>query len=186
MNAVLNRSFTRREQVLILVLVLAALVGLYFYAVHYPIVNRLEEIETEQEEIALRTEVAEKRASQYRAMKAELEEIFAMPEDQITVMPEYDNFQTLMNYFNVIFLGTDPVLNFDAVRTSGKIATRTVRFSFTAEGYAQAKHILDQLTDTGFRCLLDSVSLVPSESDGEVELSPLRVSGTVTFYELAA
>ena len=49
MNAVLTRRFTRREQGMILVLVLVILVGLYFYAVHYPIVNRLEEIGQERE-----------------------------------------------------------------------------------------------------------------------------------------
>ena len=186
MNAVLTRSFTRREQAMLLVLVLAILVGLYFYAVHYPIVNRMEEIEQETEEVALATTVAETRYAQYKAMKAELDEIFAMPEDELTVMPEYDNFQTLMNYFNVIFLGTDPSLNFDAVRTSGKIATRTVRFSFTAGDYAQAKRILGQLTGTGFRCLMENVSLTPADNNEEVESGVLKVSGTITFYELAA
>ena len=186
MNAVLTRSFTRREQVMIIVLVLTILVGLYFYAVHYPIVNRMDEIAQEHEELALKTEVAEARYAIYQSMKAELEKIFAMPKDELTVMPEYDNFQTLMNYFNVIFQGTDPSLNFDAVRVDGKIAARTVRFSFTAEGYAQAKRILGQLTGTGYRCLMENVSLVPVDNEEEVETGALKVSGSITFYELAA
>ena len=186
MNAVLTRRFTRREIVLMLVLVLIFLIGMYFYLVHYPITQRLEEIETERDEIAFNTEIAEMRLGVYQSMKAELDEIFAMPEDEITVMPEYDNIETLINYFHFVLNGTDPVLNYDAVTVNGKIAMRTIRFSFTAAGYDQAKLILGQLAGTGYRCLMQSVSIVPDENGGEVETGALKVSGTITFYELAA
>ena len=196
MRNALTRTFTRREVVLMLVLVLIVLVGAYFYAVHYPVTTRLAEIETEREDLELNTTVAETRAAIYRSMKSELEEIFAMPEDEITVMPEYDNIQALMNYFNVIFAGTDPTLNYDEVRMNGNIAARTIRFHFTAPNYAHAKTILGQLTATGYRCLLESVSMSPVEErltdkDGvelgirnEIENSRIQVSGTITFYEL--
>lgn len=186
MSNVLTRKLTRREQFLMLLLVLIIIIGLYFYLVHYPIEQRYEEIAAEREEIALQTDVAVVRAGIYQSMKMELDEIFAMPEEEITVMPEYDNIQTLMNYFNVIFVGTDPVLNYDAVRVNGKIATRTIRFTFTATDYNHAKKILGQLTDTGFRCQLESVSIVPAENGGEVETGAQKVSGTITFYELAS
>ena len=186
MSNVLTRRFTRRELFMMMLLVLVVLVGLYFYMVHYPITQRHEQIETERDEIALSTQVAEIRAGQYRDMKSELDEIFAMPEDELTVMPEYDNIQTLMNYFNVIFAGTGQALNFDEVRFNGNIAVRTMRFSFTASSYRHAKRILGQLTDTGFRCQMESVSIVPAEADGEVESGVLKISGSITFYEFAA
>lgn len=187
MNNLLNRRFSRREIALILLLVVILLVGMYFYFVHYPITQRHAEIEEEREEIALSTEVAEARYAVYQSMKSELAEIFAMPEDKLTVMPEYDNIQTLMNYFHVIFVdGTNEALNYDSVSVNGNIAKRTVRFSFTAVSYEQAKEILGQLAGTGYRCLLENVSLVPAESGGEVETGALRVSGTITFYELAS
>ena len=196
MSNVLTRRFTRREIALMLLLVLMGLVGAYFYFVHYPITNRLEEIAEERDEITMQTTVAESRYVRYKAMKAELDEIFAMPEDEITVMPEYDNIQTLMNYFNVIFAGTDPTLNYDEVRVNGNVAARTIRFNFTAENYTQAKTILGQLTGTGYRCLLESVSMSPIEERltdengvetdvrNVIENSRIKVSGTITFYEL--
>ena len=184
MNNLLTRSFTRREIILMLVLVLVLLVGLYFLVVHYPITERLAEIEDERDEIAFNTEVAQMRSQLYQSMKSELDEIFAMPENEITVMPEYDNNQTLLNYLHIIFEGTDVALSQDSPSVNGNIVTRNIRFSFTAESYDQAKLILGQLTGTGYRCLMHSVSLVPAENDHEVEDGPLKVSGTITFYEL--
>ena len=186
MNSILTRRFTRREIVLMMLLVLIALVGIYFYAVHYPIVQRHKEIESERNEVEFNTEVAQTRSVVYKSMKSELEEIFAMPGDELTVMPEYDNIQTLMNYFNVIFSGTDPALNFDEVYMDGKINVRTMRFSFKASSYKQAKKILGQLTSTGYRCMLENVSIVPEQNEGEIENGALKVSGVITFYELAS
>lgn len=183
MSDFLNRSFSRREKVLMLVLALVLVAGLYFLLVHYPVSQRMDEIELENEEILFEKDVADSRLAVYNDMKAELDEIFAMPEDEITVMPEFDNIQTLMNIFNDIFQGTGQTLNFDNVTYNGNIASRTMRFSFSAADYAQAKSILERLTGTGFRCLMDSVSFAPTE-DGSVESGALRVSGTITFYEL--
>lgn len=185
----LKRTFTRREIILMLLLALIALAGLYFYAVHYPIVNRMAQIDAETEDVLFQTDVANVRLGLYNSMKAELEEIFAMPEDQLTVMPAYDNFQTLLRHFNTIFEGHEPVLNFDTVKMNGNIAERTVRFTFSAQNWPEAREILTRLTGTGYRCLLDSLSFTPVEQEnredaGDVQNSPLKVTGSITFYEL--
>lgn len=182
MNNLMNRKFSGREKLLMLALVLVFLVGLYFYAVHYPITDRLAEIEAEEEELLFQQEVADTRLAIYNSMKAELEEIFAMPEEEITKMPDFDNRQTLLNYFNLIFAGTDQVLTFDEVRFNGNVAERTIRFSFNAYDFEKAKEVLANLTGSGYRCLLDSLSFGPS--GGTVEDGELRISGSITFYEL--
>lgn len=181
MNNVMNRRFSNRERVLMLLLVMILLVGLYFFLVHYPIANRMEEIEEERQEIEAEQAVADARLQTYNDMKAELEEIFALPEDQITKMPDYDNRETLLNYFNIIFAGTDQDLSFDNVQFNENVAERTMRFSFTAEDYDKAVEVLTSLTRAGFRCLLDSLSISPSS--GDLTEGSLRVSGTITFYE---
>ncbi len=188
MNSFINRSFSRREKLLMLFLVLILLAGLYFYLVHYPITSRLEEIDEETDEVLFQTDIANTRLGLYNDMKSELDEIFAMPEDQITVMPEYDNIQTLMNMFNVIFAGTQQNLSFDEVKINdNNVAERTVRFSFNADSYDHARQILSALTGTGYRCLMNSLSFSPVASQGQeksnVENSGLRVSGDITFYE---
>lgn len=183
MGGFLNRSLSRREIFLLLLLVIIVLIGLYFLLVHYPVVNELEDIELEKEEVAEDTEIAETTQQVYIKMTNELEEIFKMPPDELTVMPEYDNFETLMVDFNRIFAGTDPSLSFDQVSFNGNIATRVMRFSFTALSYEHARSVLTNLTGTGYRCLLDGLSLTPVDG-GDVGSAALRVSGAITFYEL--
>ncbi len=186
MSGFLNRSFSRREKGLLLLLVVVLLVGLYFKLVHYPIVSRMEEIEAETEETLDAQAVADVRLGIYNDMSAELEEIFAMPAEDITEMPAYDNEATLMGYLNYIFAGTDQNLNISKVQ-NGNIWERNVRFSFTARSYAQARGVITDLTHTGYRSLLDSLSFAPSggeEGEG-IETGELTVSGSITFYELA-
>lgn len=179
---VMNHRLSTREKLLLLLMVLILLVGLYFYLVHYPITERMEEISLEREDLLVQQAVADTRLQTYNDMKAELEEIFAMPEDEITVMPEYSNRETLLLYFDQIFAGTNQVLNFDDERVNDNIVERGVRFSFNADSYAQARDILTKLTvASGFRCLLDSLSVSPS--GGDLENGALRISGSITFYE---
>lgn len=178
----MNRSFSRREKILLLVLTLIGLVGLYFYLVHYPVTTQLAQIEEQRTAVADDTVIAQARQQVYLSMKAELEEIFSMPEDEITVMPKYDNIKALMREFNVIFDGADPELSFDPVTVEDGVAVRVMRFTFTSD-YKRAKDILEQLTGTGYRCLLDSLSITPEE--GNLETDVLQVSGTITFYEQA-
>lgn len=187
----LNRSFTRREIILLLVLALLLILGLYFYAVHYPIVNRTAEIDAEMDDVLFKLDVAKTRQGIYNSMKTELDEIFKLPEDELTVMPEYSNFQTLLNHFNTIFDGHEPVLSFDTVTFNGNIAARTVRFTFLASDWEEGREILSQLTSTGYRCLLDSLSFTSAGGDTNredfyVESSPLKISGSITFYELVS
>ncbi len=180
----IKRSLSRREKVLLLVLALIGLIGLYFYLVHYPIVNRMAEIENERGEVADQQIVADARSTIYKSMRSELDEIFAMPEDKITVMPEYDNIQVLMQHFNTIFANVNPELSFDSVTVSDGVAVRTVRFTFSASGYDEAKEVIKNLTGTGFRCLLSGLTFSPT--DGDLETNGVRVSGVITFYENAA
>lgn len=182
MSDFLNRSFSRREKLLMLLLVIVVLVGLYFYLVHYPITQRLDEIEQETDDVLLQQDVANTRLEMYNEMKEELAIVDAMPKDEVTILPEYDNIQTLMNMFNVIFAGTQQTLTFDNVRiNNNNVAERTMRFSFTARDYDHARQVLANLTGTGYRCLLDSLSF--AATDGNVETGTLRVTGNITFYE---
>lgn len=180
----INRNLSRREKVLLLVLVLIGLIGLYFYFVHYPIMERTAEIGSERDEVADQRIVADARSTIYKSMKDELDEIFAMPENKITVMPEYDNIQVLMQHFNTIFADVSPELTFDTVTVNDGVAVRTVRFSFSATGYGEAKEVIKNLTGTGFRCLLSGLTFTPT--DGDLETNGVRVSGVITFYENAA
>lgn len=195
----LMRNFTRREKVMLVILVLVLMVGLYFLCVHRPVENRLEELELEKEDLELQTTVATVKLSQRNKMKAELDEIFALPKDQITVMPPYNNLEALMVQFDSIFMGLEPKLSFPEVRFAEGIATRPIEFEFDAPGYDQARAILTRLTRTGQRALLDGLSIRPMDTvvtdrsgmlqnrtaGGDIKTESVSVKGTIYFYELA-
>ena len=196
----LMRSFSRREKVMLVILALVLVVGLYFLFVHRPVEARLEELALEQEDLDLQTQVAQIRLAQRNSMQAELDEIFALPKDRITVMPEYPNLEKLMMQFDSIFMGLEPRLSFPAVRFNEGIATRPIDFEFEAPSYEEGRAILTRLTRTGNRSLLDGLSITPSQirtttirgrvttqrvENGNIQEGSVVVKGTIYFYELA-
>lgn len=200
----LMRSFTKREKFLLLVLVLVMLVGLYVLGVHNPVKASLARLEGEKEDAELRLQVAQTRLGQYNDMKAELEEIFALPADQLTVMPPYDNTKALMVQFNHIFGELEYDLTFSPATFNDNVATRAVQFTFDAPSYEDARSIIQRLTHTGNRSLMNTLSIAPANTrtensrGGNINLRTDRaaqqrnihegaqtVSGTITFYELA-
>ncbi len=178
----LMHSFTKREKIVIFVLAIALVIGFYFIVIHYPVKTRLEEIAIEKTEVEDETTISMAVLENYKKMKDELEEILAMPEDKLTFMPEFDNVETLTLYFNTVFAGTAPNLSFSSASIDGNIASRTISFNFTAGSYQEAKNILTLLTGSGFRCLMQNVTISPTE--GDVAHNELRVSGNIVFYEL--
>lgn len=181
MSDFLNRSFTRREKLILLALLLAVLVALYFLVVHYPIVNRMEQIEHESEEVDKRLSEAAVKAAEYSNMKTELDRILAQPQDRISVMPPYSNIETLMRKLDVIFAGTGPDFSFGQASVRDNVAARSISFTCTAESYQDARRLLRDVTGTGWRCLLNSFTMTPLEES--LYGGRLRVSGVVTFYE---
>lgn len=202
----LMRSMGRREKTLLLVLVLLILAGLYMLLVHQPVERSMAKLAVEKEDAELRLEVAQIRLQKYGEMKAELEDIFAMPKDELTVMPPYDNAEALMVQLNNIFGELEYDLSFSEVVFNESVATRAVQFTFEAPSYEEARVIIDKLTHTGNRSLMNTLSIVPAEQSrnsrdgirlrttatgqagetgGGIRAGAQTVSGTITFYELA-
>lgn len=176
-------SFTKREKIVLLVLAVALVIGVYFIFIFYPVKTRLEEIDIEKINAEDETTISMAVLEKYRNMKDELEDILAMPEEELTYMPEYDNVETLTLYFNTVFAETAPNLSFSNPQINGNVASRTISFNFTADSYQSAKNILTLLTGSGFRCLMQNVSISPNEGK-DVERDKLTISGNIVFYEL--
>lgn len=183
----LMRSFTKREKIILLVLVVFLLVGFYFLVIHYPVTTRLEEIESEKLMVEDQTNLAITKGQVYVKMKNELNEIFSLPFDKITVMPIYDNQTQLLFNYQTIFEDLAPDLRLGDVKIEGNIATRTVTFTVTVADFEAAKDFIRKLTGTGFRCLLQNITVTPEQSgsdSGSLENGALRLTGNIIFYEL--
>lgn len=177
----MTRRFTLREKILLLIFILILLVGLYFFFVFYPVHNSLTEIDTEKQALEDRIMIQEARKGIYDDMKEELEEIFALPEDQITYMPDSDNRQDLMIKFHAIFEGIEETINYGSANLSNGIYSRTFSFSFNISSFEEAKRVVTELTRTGYRCLLNNISVSPSNSS-DIEEGSLHISTSITFY----
>ena len=182
MQNFMTRRFTLREKIWMLILIVILLLGLYFFLVFYPVRNQLEDIDAQMQDVADKQVIADVIEKRYADMNAELEKIFAMPDEDITYMPEFDNMKQLLVCFDQIFANT--VWNFDNSYQLGDdgIVTRSIRFRFEATDFENAKAILGDLINTGYRCLLNNVSVSPSGED--VESGALTVTGTIYFYEI--
>ena len=185
MRSLLSHALSNREKCLLLALIVLFLVGLYFFAVQYPIAERTAAIEQENAVLDGELAAAQSRADEYNAMKAEIDEIMAQPQDKITLLPPYSNIETLMRVLDVIFAGTNADFSFGQPRISGNVAARTISFTCTAADYATARRLLHDVAGTQYRSLLDSFTLTPVDSR-DLYAGALQVNGSITFYERVA
>ncbi len=177
----LMHSFTKREKIILIIAAIALLIGFYFLVIHYPVKTRLAEIDAEKLTVEDERMIADVKLASYNKMKKELDEIFAMPAEELTYMPEYDNAVVLMSILDGIIPRSGYSIS-QSVSQEGTIAARSVNFNFTADDYMQAKQVLGKLQNTGYRCLMQDLTISPG--DGSVTGRDIKVSGNIVFYEL--
>ena len=135
----------------------------------------------ETEICQIEIEAAQLRLDEKRRMERELEELFAAETPPLSIA-DYDNLQPVMFELNSILASTqDYSLSFSTVDASQTIVRRSISIAFTTDSYASAKAVLQQLHDSAYRCMLDSVSLNLGDAQG-----PVTVSGTIVFFEYQA
>lgn len=182
----LSRQFTRREQVLLVILALLFLFAVYFLAVHLPVKETIEHARTESENLSTEIMVLEAKAERMSQMQAELDAILSQP--NVSEIPDYDNLQRVMDFLNTV-LGSaeDYSLSFQGLKqTDGNtILRREMQMSFTSASYSAAKDVLENLQNCPFRCQLGNLTVAPSASSADAVLTagPVQVSLTVTFFE---
>lgn len=187
----LTRQFTKREKVLLLILAVIMVVGFYYLAVYRPVHEELNRIAIAQMQAEDNLTLAQAKQAHLAAMRKELDEILAHPEESVTQVPVYDNLQDVMNRLNLILAAsTKYSLNFDPVLIEGSSVRRTIEMSFTSADYADARTILEQLSSTGYRCLISAFSLSADDKDrdkdndpADLADSPVSATVTITFFE---
>ena len=188
MANIMQRKFTLRERILIIILVGVLLVGLYFFLVFYPVQNRLKDLEQENEALTLKEDVAKIREARYDSMKAELEEIAKMDPNEVTEIPKFNNLNRIILIIDSILEQIGGSVNPDTIsgESSGNIYVRTVPLNFTVSGfeseeiptnYAKTKSVIYALTHIEYKEL-------DKETQQEVvhryrsQMSNLTISGS--------
>lgn len=175
----MKRKLTAREWILLGVLAVLAAVSGYVMLFYMPVTTQRDNAINEAELCRLELEAAQLRLEEKHRMERELEEIFAQSEDPLSLAP-YDNLQPVMMELNAILDGAeDYSLSFGTVDTEEPIVRRSISMTYTAGSYAAARDILQQLHDSAYRCMLDSVGIsVGQEGNGSV-----TVDSTIVFFE---
>ena len=173
----MKRSLTAREWILLGVLAALALVSAYVTMFYMPMTARRDSAVSEAELFRTQIEAAQLRVEEKRRMERELEEIFARDADPVGLAP-YDNLQPVMMELHAILSNAaDYSLSFGSVDAEEPIVRRSISLTFTSGSYEGAKDILQQLHDSAYRCMLDSVAVTADQEEG------VSVNSTIVFFE---
>ena len=178
----LNRAFTKREKVLLLVLVMILLGLVYYRFVRLPVQERIAAADTTVLEQQM--EIEQQKSAIIKQMQEDIEN----GQKEVNGIVAYDNLKAESAALNTIFAQAtrfnfsfeQPVATDDAVR-------RTINISFTATNYQIARRIIQQVHDCAYRCLITDIS-VSADSDkmqqyANLENATISGSMSVTFYE---
>ena len=178
----MRRQLTAREWMLLALLGVILVVSGYMLLFYMPMTAERDRCVGETESIRTQTEAAQLRLEEKRRMERELEALFSADSPPLSIA-DYDNLQPVMFELNAILSGTeDYSLSFSTVDASQPIVRRSISMTFATGSYDSAKAVLQQLHDSDYRCMLDSVSL----SLGQGAQGPVTVSGDVVYFEYQA
>ena len=178
----MRRQLTAREWMLLALLGVLLVVSGYMMLFYLPQTAEQDRCVQETESCRTEIEAAQLRLEGKRRMERELEALFSSGTPPLSIA-DYDNLQPVMFELNSILASTqDYSLSFSTVDASQAIVRRSISMNFTTGTYESAKAVLQQLHDSAFRCMLDSVSV----SIGQGDRSAVSVSGNIVFFEYQA
>ncbi len=189
----LTRQFTRREQVLLLILAVLLLFAVYFLNVHLPVTEAIESARTEREAASTEVTILEAKQKRMDEMQQELDAILSQP--HVAEIPTYDNLQQVMDFLNTV-LGSaaDYSLSFQGLKEAedSVILRREMQMSYVSTSYDEAREVLQELQNCPFRCQIGEASIEPFIPEGvsrdvtpALTDGPVEVTLEVTFFENA-
>ncbi len=189
----MSRALSRREKALMGILAVLLIALAYYLMVYQPVEEELASIEARKLDIQSSIDVETTKSLLLARMNNELEELRKDGETEFAPMAAYDNAQNVMNELaSILSTATDYDLSFSPVVTDGSLVRRSIGMSFGCAGYANARAVLEQFYNCRYRCRIGDFAItavLPKNADAGLEpdlaRDQVRVSMTVTFYELA-
>ncbi len=176
----LNRKFTLRETILILVAAILAL-GIFYYQV---IVKDYNEAKVIYNVSSLEDEltVLSAKASRKKTMEDYIDK---HSDEEVGEVAVYNNLANEIdalasvlseNVENVSINWNEPVL-------SNKTVRRNANITFNASSYTTAKQIVKNIANLQYRCIVTQLSMSTDSDSSLNRTDNVSVSMTVTFYE---
>lgn len=186
----MNRPFTTREKVMLVILSLMIIGICYYKFLLEPINDQIEQYNQmaagEQDIITQNMALIQKK----KEMEQELEAIFAENPDPDPI-PSHDNSGVLMVEIHSILEGTvDYTLSFSdtSLLSGGYLLRRPLELEFSVDTYSQARSIINRLHDSkNINQISDlSITRVNRETKQiDEDADTIRVKMVITYFELA-
>ena len=177
----LNREFTTREKLLILLLCLI-LVGLAYYQfVDQPVRTALNNAHAERDSLTTELVAVNAKLTVMRRMRDEMEDITAG--GTVSEMKSYNNSKPEIALLNDILRGTpDYTITFADVTRDNDQIRRNFSLTFVSDKYASIQRIIKQLSESPYRCLVGDLKISVTRGKTMAE-GPINVNTTATFFE---
>jgi Tfp pilus assembly protein PilO len=182
----LNREFTKREKILILILVFLLLFSGYFKFVLQPAQERVTAAQNACADIENSMTVETVKAKRLADMRAAIDSYENKTDGKSSVVPLYDNIDNVMVQLDAIMKqAADYSLTFDDIQQGDQYVARPVEMSFTCGSYDAAKKIISDLDGCVYKCSLDNITVSTGKDSGGVDITKggVAVKLTATFYE---
>ena len=183
MNSVINRQFSTREKVLLIVLVLIIVSALYYLFIFQPVTDRTKQAESSAADLETQLVALDTRVAQIKRMQKSVEE-YANNGHIVSIMPSYNAGKQELVFLNsTLAASQDYYVGFTNITREGNQIRREFALKFTVDSYSDAEDILNVLEHSDLRCLISDFSVKPVEQDQMVEEGEVEASCVATFYE---
>ena len=173
----MNRELTRRETVLLLILVVLVIFLGYFKLIFEPIQDQVAQYQdtTSQEQSELEQDLI--LLTRKQEMQRKIEEVRASGEER--TIPQYDNSRRLM-----LDSAVDYSLDFSQSTTQDSyIVLRPVTMSFQTHTYAQARAIVDALSESENMNQISDLSIRTNQGQ---DRDLVQTDLVITYFEVAS
>lgn len=168
----MNREFTKREKILLLILTVLVIVMGYYKLLLEPINNQIEHYHSLTQEEQLQTVRMEQ-------MEAEIAQAKAAGIER--TIPDYDNSAMLLPQLYQIMGSTrEYAMDFDEITFEGNIAVRPVQIEFETADYQKARRVIDKLYAAGYAMQIEDMTIQETRT---TDKRSVRTYLRITFFE---
>ena len=175
----MNRELTKRETAMLLFLVILVIALGYFKLIFEPIQDQTARYQSDT--VQEQSELELVRLDQMQKMQQKIDEVRASGEER--TIPEFDNSGKLMlDLHRILGTAMDYSLDFSQSTTQNNyVVLRPVTMSFQTRTYAQARAIVDALSESEN---MNQISDLSIRMDEGREGASVRTELVITYFEV--
>lgn len=178
----MKHVFSARELLIILLLLILVFGIAYRVFFYVPLQAELTAISAQSEVLDLQLIQAAEKVAEMGTMQAELDVLFAESFREPPAIAPYDNRTAVLHQLNTTLRQSEEYsLQFSepAIGPDGTVR-RNVTLRLSCSSFAAAKAIIQDLTNSPWRCLITNLSIT---GNGNLLDGPVQINATVTFLE---